>query len=109
MRNQNRLYRIAQVLLFICLVTSAGNAANPEPQLIMTVTISEPHNPKKKEEKIELKTGKKKGVRKHCRLEVDAAQAYFVCDNPAFSMTLQENNSLLVGKKLYRIQSIKKQ
>ena len=43
------------------------------------------------------------------RVEVDAAQAYFVCDNPAFSMTLQENNSLLVGKKLYRIQSIKKQ
>jgi hypothetical protein len=28
--------------------------------------------------------------------------------DPAFSMTLQENNSLLVGKKLYRIKSIKK-
>jgi hypothetical protein len=41
-------------------------------------------------------------------LEVDATQGYFVCDDPAFSMTLQENNSLLVGKKLYRIKSIKK-
>lgn len=109
MRNLNGLYRIACLLLLACLVTSAGGTASPEPQVTMTVTISEPHNPKKKEEKIELKAGKKKGVRKHCRLEVDATQGYFVCDSPAFSMTLQENNSLLVGKKLYRIQSIKKQ
>jgi hypothetical protein len=51
---------------------------------------------------------KKKCLKYVSSLEVDATQGYFVCDDPAFSMTLQENNSLLVGKKLYRIKSIKK-
>ncbi|MFZ5628911.1 MAG: hypothetical protein ACOY5B_07260 [Spirochaetota bacterium] len=109
MQTKCQLHRITAGVFALGLAVSMTYAANPETQVTMTVTISEPHNPKKKEEKIELKTGKKKGVRKHCRLEVDATQGYFVCDNPAFSMTLQENNSLLVGKKLYRIQSIRKQ
>jgi len=103
-------FTTVKALILLCAVQIALPllAAEPKSEVTMVVSISEPHNPKKKEEKVELKTGKKKGVRKHCRLEVDATQGYFVCDNPAFSMTLQENNSLLVGKKLYRIQSIKK-
>lgn len=93
-------------LVFGLIAPAAGGA--DEKGIVMTVVVTEPHNPKLKETSFELKTGKKKGVRKHCRLEVDAAQGYFVCENPAFSMTLLENNTLLVGKKLYRIKSIRK-
>jgi hypothetical protein len=103
-------FTAAKVLILLCAVQFALPllAAEPKSEVTMVVSISEPHNPKKAKTTLEMKTGKKKGVRKHCRLEVDATQGYFVCDDPAFSMTLQENNSLLVGKKLYRIKSIKK-
>lgn len=99
---------VALFFVIAVFVSASAGAAAPTGEVTMVVSISEPHKPKQAETMLELKTGQKKGVRKHCRLEVDATQGYFVCDNPAFSMTLQENNSLLVGKKLYRIKSIKK-
>lgn len=97
------------VLGSLALSLFTGLVAADDKGVVMTVIVTEPQNPKQKETAIELKTGKKKGVRKHCRLEVDAAQGYFVCDNPAFSVTLVENNTLLIGKKLYRVKSIRKE
>jgi len=98
------------VLVFLFgLVVIQQAAAEDAKRVSLTVLVTEPHKPKQKETAFELKTGKRKQIHKNCYFEVDATQAYYTCSNPAFSLTLQENNTLLFNKRLYRIQSIKHQ